>query len=335
MACLAPLKIFIRGVSPTDMIRLGLIGCGEHAEGSHAVPLARYASENPGEILLAAACDLRLERAREFCRRYGFARPYTDFEEMLSKEDLDGCISVMPTERIAAVGIRLLQTRIPCVIEKPLGVSLMEVSDLLEAAKETETPHMVSVNRRFMPLLNAGLDWAKKIGPLRYVRCTMIRHERNESDFIWSTAVHAIDALRYVAGDISEFDVQIHRTEKSAARWYSISVQFHNGTLGHVEVLPTAGMVQETYELAGEGFRCSITSPFGQPLSMYCWQGNKLVLEEILSIDSPEDVMNGSYNEVIEFVRALRTGTTPYPSIKEVAPSVQLCFQLAEMVAQS
>jgi myo-inositol 2-dehydrogenase / D-chiro-inositol 1-dehydrogenase len=335
MECLAPLKTFIPGVNPTDMIRLGLIGCGEHAEGSHAVPLARYASENPDEVFLAAACDLRLERAREFCRRYAFARPYTDFEEMLSKEVLDGCISVMPMERIAEVGIRLLQTRIPCVIEKPLGVSLTQVSDLLEAAEETETPHMVSVNRRFMPLLNAGLDWAKKIGPLRYVRCTMIRHERNESDFIWSTAVHAIDALRYVAGDISEFNVRTQRTEEPTAQWYLISLQFHNGAVGHVELLPTAGMVQETYELAGEGFRASVTSPFGQPLSMYCWQRNKLVLEEIASLDAPEDVMNGGYNEVIEFVKALRTGTAPYPSIKEVAPSVQLCFQLAEKIAQN
>jgi len=40
-------------------------------------------------------------------------------------------------------------------------------------------------------------------------------------------------------------------------------------------------------------------------------------------------------NEVIEFVRALRTGTAPYPSIEDIAPSVQLCFQLAEMVAKN
>ena len=314
------------------MLRLGLIGCGEHAEGSHAVPLARYASEHPGEICLAAACDLQVDRAEEFCRRYGFARPYSDFEEMLSKEDLDGCISVMPMERIVEVGIRLLRTGIPSVIEKPLGVSLAQVSDLLEAARETGTPHMVSVNRRFMPFLNRALDWSREIGALRYVRCTMIRHERKESDFIWSTAVHAIDALRYIAGDISEFHVQTQRSEKATARWYSISLRFKNGTLGHVEVLPTAGMVEETYELAGDGFRASVTSPFGQPLSVYCWQGNQLVLEEIASIDAPEDVMNGGHNEVIEFVRALRTGTAPYPSIEDIAPSVQLCFQLADEV---
>jgi len=117
------------------MLRLGLIGCGEHAEGSHAVPLARYASEHPGEICLAAACDLQIERAEEFCRRYGFARSYSDFEMMLSKEHLDGCISVMPMHRIVEIGIKLLRMKVPCVIEKPLGISLTEVNHLLKVAK--------------------------------------------------------------------------------------------------------------------------------------------------------------------------------------------------------
>jgi len=59
------------------------------------VPLARYASEHSGEIHLAAACDLRLERAQEFCQKYGFAAAYRDFEEMLAKEELVVCVSVM------------------------------------------------------------------------------------------------------------------------------------------------------------------------------------------------------------------------------------------------
>ena len=315
------------------MLRLGLIGCGEHAEGSHAVPLARYASEHPGEICLAAACDLQAERAEEFCRRYGFARPYSDFEVMLSKEHLDGCISVMPMNRIVEIGVKLLRMKVPCVIEKPLGISLEEVNHLLEVAKETQTPHMVSVNRRFMPLLNRGLAWAKSIGPLRYVRCTMMRHERRESDFLWSTAVHAVDTLRYLAGDVSEFNIRHQKQPAQAASWHSISLEFKQGTFGHIEVLPSAGMLEETYELLGDGFRASVTSPFGQPLSLRCWQQNTLVLEEVASIDAPEDVMNGSYNEAVEFVRALQTGVRPRPSIEDIAPSVQLCFQLDNMAA--
>src|SRR6266496_261580 len=315
------------------MLRLGLIGCGEHAEGSHAVPLARYASEHPGEICLAAACDLQAERAEAFCRRYGFARPYSDFEVMLSKEHLDGCISVMPMNRIVEVGVKLLRMNVPCVIEKPLGVSPAEVTHLLEVAKEAQTPHMVSVNRRFMPLLNLGLAWAKGIGPLRYVRCTMMRHERRESDFLWSTAVHAVDTLRYLAGDVSEFNIRLQKRVEQAASWHSIFLEFKQGVFGYIEVLPTSGMLEETYELVGDGFRASVTSPFGQPLSLRCWQQNTLVLEEIASIDAPDDVMNGSYNEAVEFVTALRTGARPRPSIEDIAPSAQLCFQLAKVAA--
>ena len=65
------------------MIRLVLLGCGEHSRNSHAAPLARYAAQNPGEIELVAACDLNLDRARDFCREFGFARAYSDAETLL------------------------------------------------------------------------------------------------------------------------------------------------------------------------------------------------------------------------------------------------------------
>jgi predicted dehydrogenase len=58
------------------------------------------------------------------------------------------------------------------------------------------------------------------------------------------------------------------------------------------------------------------------------------VLEEVAADDAPEDVLNGAYNEVIEFVRALQTGTAPRPSVEDVFPSVALCSQLAEMAGQ-
>jgi predicted dehydrogenase len=313
------------------MLRLGLIGCGEHAEGSHAVPLARYASEHPGEIYLSAACDLRLERAEEFCHKYGFARSYRDFQQLLAEEELDGCVSVMPIERIAEVGIQLLTMKMPCVIEKPLGASLTEAQALLAAARETKTPHMVSVNRRFMPFLNRALLWAREVGALRYVHCHMIRHERLESDFIWSTAVHAVDALRHIAGEVRDFQLLTQQTEESAALWYSISLQFKDGALGQIAVLPTAGMVEEMYEFSGDGFRASVTAPFGETLSLRCWQGKRLMLEEVAAPDAPEDVMCGAYNEVIDFVRALQAGTAPRPSVEDIFPSVALCSQLAAM----
>src|SRR5262249_41335139 len=226
------------------MIRIAIAGCGEHSRTSHAAPLARYAAAHPDEIELVAACDLNRDRAVEFCRSFGFVRPYKDLDEMLNVEQPNACVSVMPIEKIVEVGINLLERRLPCVIEKPLGTSLREIEELAQVARDTQTPHMVSVNRRFMPYLNQARSWMHEHGPLRYVRATQVRHQRDEADFIWSTAIHALDALRYIAGEIATFDVTVPLRTNNHATWYVISLRFTSGTVGLLEVLPTAGMVE-------------------------------------------------------------------------------------------
>lgn len=311
------------------MIRIALAGCGEHSRSSHAAPLARYAAQHPDDIELVAACDLDAEKAAEFCRSFGFLRPYTDLDQMLDSEKLDACVCIMPIEQIVERGIDLLQRRIPCVIEKPLGASVSDADKLNRVAQETQTPHMVSVNRRFMPYLNQARAWMQDLGPLRYVRATQIRHARDEEDFIWSTAIHVLDALRYVVGEIDGYSVKVIRNER-ASSWYDISVTFVTGADGHIEILPTAGMVEESYEFFGEEFRTRITAGAGTQRTLECWSDNRLVIVAQASEDEPEDLRNGSYQEVEEFVRALRTGTSPQPRIEDIFPSARICFAIAD-----
>jgi predicted dehydrogenase len=316
------------------MVRLAIVGCGEHSRGSHAAPLARYAAQQPGEIELVAACDLNADRAAEFCQTFGFARAYTDVEEMLATESIDGCVCVMPMEQIVQGAIRLLQRQIPCVIEKPLGTSLAEAEKLARVARETNTPHMVSVNRRFLPYLNSARLWIDETGPLRYVRATQVRHARSEPDFIWSTAIHVFDALRSIAGEITDFDAEVHRRPESSAVWYVISLRFESGANGLIEVLPTAGMVEESYELFGERFRVRITLGSGTQRSLECWREGQKVVEKKTSDEEPEDLRNGGYQEVVEFVQALKTGKRPRPEIQDILPSARICFAIAGSIAQ-
>jgi predicted dehydrogenase len=311
------------------MIRIALVGCGEHSEGSHAAPLARYAAERPGAVSLAAACDLNVARAEEFCRRFGFARAYSNVDELLAKETVDACVTVMPVERIAEVGAMLLERGVPCVIEKPLGASLDEVERLARVARETGTPHMVSVNRRFIPYLNRAAGFVRESGGPRYVRATMARHARDESDFISTTAIHAVDALRHVEGEVADFKSKTVGDERSPARWHVISFDFEGGAAGQVEILPTAGVVEETYELFGEGARAQVVCGSGSQRSLRCWRGGRLEIDETAD-DVPEDVRNGGYDEVAEFVRALAEGERPRPTVEDVLPSARICFSIAE-----
>jgi len=314
------------------MIRLGLIGCGEHSESGHAIPLARYRAAHPGQIELAAACDLRLERARDFCGKYGFSAAYNDLDEMLVREKLDGCIAVVPVQRISELGIKLLRAEIPCVVEKPLGNSIAEASALRDTASATRTPNMVSVNRRFMPFLNRAVGWTRSQGPLRYVRCTLARHARREPDFLWATAVHAVDTLRFIAGQVATFEVHSLAGLEQQTPWYVIDLRFENGSLGRIDVLPTAGMAEETYDIFGDGFHASVTCPFGARLGWRCCKDSQFISEEIAT-DTPEDVLNGCYNEAAEFIRALQCKDRLSPSIEDVFPSVELCWKMAKNVA--
>jgi len=314
------------------LIRIALVGCGEHSEGSHAAPLARYAAERPGEISLAAACDLNLARAEEFCQRFGFARAYSDLGKLLADGGTDACVTVMPVERIAEVGALLLERGVPCVVEKPLGASLSEVEELARVARETKTPHMVSVNRRFLPYLNRAVEFVAAGGGPRYVRATMARHARDEADFISTTAIHAVDALRHVAGEVADFRSKV--IGGGAARWYVISLDFEGGAAGQVEILPTAGVVEETYELFGEGVRARVVCGSGSQKLLRCWRGGRPEVEEAAD-GQPEDVCNGGYGEVVEFVRALGAGARPSPTVEDVLPSARICYSVAESAAAS
>jgi len=310
-------------------IRLALIGCGEHAETGHAVPLARYKSEYPDEIELVGACDIRIEQARKFCARYGFRNAYGSIDELLSREEIDGCFVVVPPERISDTGILLLTRHVPCVVEKPLGSNFAEVTALAKCASESGTPNMVSVNRRFMPYLNRAVEWTRKAGSIRYVRCVLARHARSEPEFIWATAVHAVDTLRYIAGEVTEFEFRTMKAGSGRTAWHAIDLHFQSGAEGRIDVMPTAGMLDETYELSGEGFHVSVTCPFGTRRRWSAYRNGECVTEELASTDTSEDLLNGCYHETVAFIRALRDGSFPKPSIADVAPSVEICMSIA------
>jgi len=308
---------------------LALIGCGQHAEIGHAIPLARYKAAHPREIELVAACDVNLDRAKSFCAKYSFRAAYSDVDAMLAQERLDGCIMVVPPEKIPALAIKLLSTGIPCVVEKPLGSSLSEVRALRDAAAGKR--NMVSVNRRFMPFLNRALEWTRGVGQIRHVRASMLRHNRTEPEFIWATAVHAVDTLRYLCGEVQSHAIR-RLNGGAGTAWYSMEFSFKNQSTGRIDVLPTAGVVEETYELFGDGFRATVTSPFGPQPGWRAFRDGKLAAEETATSDMPEDVLHGFYDEASAFIHSVRSGAELNPTIADVAPSIEICFALAALL---
>ncbi|MBN1674299.1 MAG: Gfo/Idh/MocA family oxidoreductase [Kiritimatiellae bacterium] len=311
-------------------IRLALIGCGSHSRGNHAQPMARYAADHPDELELAAACDLDLAKATRFCGQFGFKKAYDNVDAMLEAEQPDACVAIMPVSHIVAMGIKLLERGMPCVIEKPPGATLEEARRLADVARRTGTPHVVSVNRRFSPYIRRAVDWARQQGPLRFVRGAIIRVRRAEPSFVWSTAIHSVDAMRFIAGDVERYDAHICRGDGMLTTWYAIGFTYAGGCLGHLDILPSAGWHEETYELIGEGFRAAVSTQHAKkPTTLRCWLGEELVVDDASPEDEPEDVTIGPYAEVAELVAGLRNGSALRPTMDDVLPSAEICFEIA------
>lgn len=308
------------------MLRLVVIGAGAHSAGNHLPALAQYAAEHPGAVQLAALCDLQRERAAEMAARFGFARVYTDLDEMLAREEPDGCIAVTPIPVTAEIAARVIGAGVPLCMEKPPGATMAEAREVARLAAQPGARVMVSVNRRFDPALRAALFWQGE-RRIECLRATIARVNRREPDFMTGTAIHALDAMRYIAGYVR--DLTAERRVVDGVRWYGVTLHFTSGALGWLEVWPSCGSAVEAYEWCGAGYRVVARTGTYDDGTAQGWQGGECVWEFASPPGTPEYVRNGAYGEVVEFVAALQEGRAPYPSPAAVLQSVELCHAIS------
>ena len=307
------------------MVKVALIGAGNHCRGNHAPALAQYAKDHPDRVELVAVCDLEQEKAERFAQEYGFKAAYTNHLDMIEKEKPDGCVCVMPIPLIVPLAKELMEMGMPVTVEKPPGASVEEGRELVAVAEKTGTPHMISVNRRFQPLIVEGREWALAQGPIRFVRASMLRHNRREDFFVSGTGIHSLDALRFIAGDVAHVDSFSHN---EGTPWHHFVLKFESGALGSFDVLTSDGCAEERYEIYGEGYRVNMAVENSREPRLQCWKDNELVMDKTPDADEPNFVRIGPYAETHEFVTALAEKRAMWPTIADVFPSMALAYEL-------
>ncbi len=320
------------------MLKICLIGVGDWAAFVHGPALSRYATEHPGEVELAAVCVRKnVERAQEFCRKFGFKRVYTDLDDMIDKERPNACWSVTPINATRHVAGRLLERGVPVLLEKPPGASLTEAKELAEISKRTGTPNLVGFNRRWAPCTRRALEWAAKHGPFEYIYARMFRTSRMDEEFAYGTGIHLLDCIRALAevcvGPIRSAQVARSRTSVGVYNFH-VDITFASGARGRGDILPACGILDESYALYGAKQSIAYNLPWSggeakRDGEATLWIEGNLIEQQRWPIE-PQYLSSGFYSEAEEFIAALREGRQPTPSIEEVVDSVAL----AEAVQQ-
>jgi predicted dehydrogenase/threonine dehydrogenase-like Zn-dependent dehydrogenase len=137
--------------SPTDRVRLGVIGCGNYAT---TMLLPHLKGRRDVEfVAVATATSLSAINART---KFGFERISTDFRDMLADPDINAVLIATRHDSHAFLACEALRAGKAVFVEKPLSVTAEQLAAVKEAIAETGNDRlMVGFNRRYAKLLNA------------------------------------------------------------------------------------------------------------------------------------------------------------------------------------
>lgn len=113
----------------SNVVRCGLIGYG--AWGRHHA----RAIASAGDARLVAVCARSAESAAAARADYPQARVYSDYREMLAREELDLCDVVLPSDLHFEVGRAVLESGRHLLLEKPMALTLDHCAQLVALAK--------------------------------------------------------------------------------------------------------------------------------------------------------------------------------------------------------
>ncbi len=180
-----------------EKARIGVIGTGAWGKNHARV---YYELDNAE---LVAIADINESRAKLIASKYG-AKSYTDFVEMLEKEDLDGVAIATPTTTHHKIGLKAMEYCKYVFIEKPLADTIRQGEELVEAAKKNNVRLTVGFITRFTQGIDTikSLFYTEKFGKpvlLLARRVGPFWPERvGDVGVIKDTAIHDIDIFRFL-----------------------------------------------------------------------------------------------------------------------------------------
>lgn len=303
------------------MTTIGLLGAGSHSRANHASAMRYIKENNPDAVRLAAVCDLDEEKALACADQFGFEGTYTDLDRMLEEEDLDGLILITPVELTEELATRLLPRGLPLVIEKPPGVDTDAARRLAQVARETGTPHMVSLNRRFSPALVKAGEWMAGNAadrPPKVCIARMLRHNRTEDTFRSWTGIHLVDAALSMMGRPSSVRASNIPTRHEGVFYTRAEVATDRGAV-HYFLSSAVGVLEETYEFHGADY-CVQVDAWNCALRVF--DGNEEARAWRADQNRPPAWLNGTVGETQAFIDAIEGRRDFGPSLDDALASM-------------
>jgi len=185
-------------------VRIGFIGAGGIA-GAHIECLSKM----KGRAQIVAVCDIKAERAQGAAKKTG-AKPYTKWQEMLDKEELDAIYICIPPFAHGDIELAAAERKLPIFIEKPLGVHPEVVRKIASAIRSSGVIVSVGYHWRYSRATEKAVEFLESSGAK--ITCALgfwaegmptvewWRRRDGSGGQVNEQATHIFDLMRYVLG---------------------------------------------------------------------------------------------------------------------------------------
>jgi len=130
--------------TPQRKLRFGVIGAGGFAEVCHIPGLQ---SHPHAEVV--ALCGRRYDHARAMADRLGVPDVHTDYRELCARDDLDGVTITTPNAVHAEQAAAAFRNGKHVFCEKPLGMDVAQVREMVAVAEASGKVHQVAFTFRY------------------------------------------------------------------------------------------------------------------------------------------------------------------------------------------
>ena len=189
-----------------------------HSNAYKKIPYMMYPP--PAVPVLAAVCGRNEQAVAEAARRYGYAKYYTDWREMLKDDDVQLFDNGAPNALHAEPSIMAAQAGKHVLCEKPLGRNPEESKAMWDAVEKAGVKHMVAFNYRFVAAIRQARELIESgaLGRIYHYRAIYLQEwimPHYGTPMIWrlnkaeagagalgDLGSHIIDLGRYLVGEI-------------------------------------------------------------------------------------------------------------------------------------
>lgn len=292
-------------------VRVAVVGAGGMANRVHYPSLL---AEPDAEIV--GICDLDELRLAETADRYNIEKRFTDYRQMVDAVAPDAVYVIGQPEFMYSIWCWCLSHGLDLFIEKPLGLTLHQATNLAHLAEANNCMTQVDFQRRAAPLLTYATEQLAGRGPVTHATCTFYKFQSTPMlgarDHMMDDGVHAIDTLRSVCGgSVTNIHSIVRRIGTPDINFFSAQMVFDTGATGILINSWTSGRRAFNVQLHVPGGCAELDlEGTGRIFTDGDTEGSSTSAQEASGSDEFY-VFAGFRQKTAEFIKAVRTRILP------------------------